>query len=145
MSHYSAVAIKGFKDKELLITALSRMDSGYGNWQTESHNTPDNLIGYKGDRREQIANIIVRRNHLSRYSNDLGFIWDNATQTYQMIISEYDEKILGENFKRNLSTEYVVALAERQGLKVVSRHIVDGKVRLTTEGQVKSATATIRR
>ena len=85
MSEFHTVKIQ-FKDKEALIQTLK--DMGF---EPEVHDEAQNLYGYHGDRRSQKANIIVRRNQISKASNDWGF--EKIGNDYQMHISEYDQGI----------------------------------------------------
>lgn len=48
------------------------------------------LYGYRGDRREETAQIVVRRQQIGASSNDLGFAWAGAS--FVPIISEFDAK-----------------------------------------------------
>ena len=52
------------------------------------------LTGYQGDKREEIAEIIVPREQLNKSftgaSNDLGFKLNEETHIYDMICSDYD-------------------------------------------------------
>jgi hypothetical protein len=96
-------------DEECLISALCRCLNAYGqqiqrDW-IECHKNPVNLYGYKGDKREQKANIIIRRNHVGNASNDIGFI-KNADGTYSAIISEYDTGRFNARWRGDLQTHY---------------------------------------
>ena len=88
MSAYKKIKCE-IVDKELLLNALK----GLGFTPTVSE-TPMALRGYGGDAREQMANIIIPKEQLNKtftgISNDLGFRWDNETQRYDMIVSDYD-------------------------------------------------------
>jgi len=62
----------------------------------EIHETPVNLYGYKNDKRQEKANIVLRRNSVNRYlsksdSNDIGFQCDEKTGEYIAHISDYDK------------------------------------------------------
>lgn len=67
MSHFSNIAVK-FKDKPCLVEALQRFG-----FYPSIHDKPVHLYGYRGDKREQTAHIVVPRNQISSLSNDLGF------------------------------------------------------------------------
>lgn len=47
------------------------------------------LYGYHGDRRPETATYVVRRNHISGASNDLGFA-RKEDGTFEAIVSEFD-------------------------------------------------------
>jgi hypothetical protein len=42
------------------------------------------------DKRTELANIIVPKSQISKASNDLGFLYDEENQQYNMICSDYD-------------------------------------------------------
>jgi hypothetical protein len=74
--------------------------------QIEIHENPTNLYGFKGDKREQVANIIIRKQNVGNASNDLGFL-RKPDGTFEAIISEYDKgKNCGEQFIANLKQNY---------------------------------------
>lgn len=113
MSHFSKIAIK-FKNRDCLIEALQIMG-----FSPEIYEVPIHLYGYRGDRREQTAHIVVPRQQISPYSNDLGFYW-NGTE-YECIISEYDQTYgnsqagqgLGSHFLPQLRSHYVNNYTQR--------------------------------
>lgn len=79
------------------------------------------LYGYGGDARQQTADIVVRRYHLTSASNDLGFRWDPTAETYHVVISEYDQRAIPRKMKALKSEygrQYVYAVAQRRGLDV---------------------------
>ncbi len=90
MSAYKLIKCS-IKDKELLIKALRELG-----FEPEIFEIPQFLRGYLGDTREQSAEIIVSKEQINKIytkaSNDLGFKWNDTTQQYDMICSEYDEK-----------------------------------------------------
>ena len=61
------------------------------------HTEPHALYGFDALRNEK-AHIIVPKSQLNALytgaSNDLGFLWDDNTQQYLMICSDYDELYL---------------------------------------------------
>jgi Protein of unknown function (DUF1257) len=78
-----------FKSRELLLKALAEL--GYAGAQIEEGEALP-LYGYRGDRRRETAEIVIRREHLTRASNDLGF--RRADAGYVVVISEYDTRAL---------------------------------------------------
>ena len=76
-----------FKDKKALVEALIAM--GWTANQIEVNEVAQNLYGYQGDKRNQKANIIIRRKNVGGASNDIGFV-KKPDGTYEAIISEYD-------------------------------------------------------
>ncbi|WP_414530272.1 DUF1257 domain-containing protein [Nodularia chucula] len=145
MSHFSKIAVK-FKDKSCLVEALQRFG-----FFPMLHHKPVNLYGWHGDKREQVAHVVVPRNQISSLSNDLGFYW-NGTE-YECLISEYDQGAgiaqagqgLGANFLPKLQQEYInlylPKLATQLGGEVVATAT---KVSVTTV-RVSLPTETVRR
>ena len=102
MSHFTRVKTK-IKNKSALLAALA--DMGYTANKVELHDTPQNLYGYRGDQREQTAEIILRRRYVGGSSNDIGFKLQEDG-TYEAIISEYDSGRHNENWRDKLSQRY---------------------------------------
>lgn len=89
-------------DQECLLAAL--VDLGFDKTKVEVHATPVELVGYAGDRRAQVANIVIRRRHIGAASNDVGFL---ATSTgYQALVSDYDHPRFGASWITQLSQRY---------------------------------------
>jgi len=74
-------------DERYLVEALQ--DLGY---QPEVCREGRSLVGYRGDKRDEQAQIIIPRRQLDSASNDIGFARD-GTGVYQAIVSEYDRGI----------------------------------------------------
>lgn len=77
-------------DKDSLLEALELLDL-----TVEDHETPVNLKGYRGDQRNEKANIIIDRTQVNKFtgaSNDIGFLWNEAENKYEFIVSEYDQR-----------------------------------------------------
>jgi len=89
-------------DRECLLKALS--DLGFGPQKVEVHEIPTQLMGYQGDSRSEVANIIIRKKHIGLSSNDIGFL---ATPTgYKSIISDFDRNNYGNSWMQNLGERY---------------------------------------
>lgn len=77
------------------------------------HDEPKKLRGYLNDEREQIAEIIIPKEQLNKLftkaSNDLGFRFNEETNEYDMICSEYDEKL---NISGRIKQAYAKAVIE---------------------------------
>lgn len=100
MSKYLTFTEIVFKDEALLLAALA--DVGYAEVE-RGESLP--LYGYRGDEREERAQLVVRRKHIGCASNDLGFA--RTEQGYTPIISEYDQRtMLGGQFLPRLRTAY---------------------------------------
>ena len=111
-----------FTNRRLLLAALR--DLGYGEIEEGEQLS---LYGYRGDRRAETAEIVVRRRQLGSASNDLGFTRTPAG--YVPILSEYDARTLrAGRFLPELRVAYgerVVAEVQRR-LHGVARREVDG-------------------
>src|SRR4051794_28029745 len=90
VSKYLVFEELAFADEACLLAALA--DLGYGEDRVE-RGAALPLYGYQGDRRQETAEIVVRRLNLTSASNDLGFA-RRADGAYVPIVSEYDESTL---------------------------------------------------
>jgi len=96
-----------FKDRDCLVQALA--ECGY---REVEEGESLSLYGYQGDRREETAQIIVRRKFIGSASNDLGFQKTDAG--YVPVISEFDQRhIMQGKFLTNLRTNYNLKSAEK--------------------------------
>lgn len=124
MSKYLLFPDLVFKDRLLLLAALA--DLGYVEVE-EGARLP--LFGYQGDRRQETAEIVVRRRHLGSASNDLGFT--RTAQGYTPVISEYDRQVLhGGQLLPKLRTAYGERVVEevRRRLRGSARRTVEGSI-----------------
>jgi hypothetical protein len=111
MSRYCTVKTE-FKDEKALVAALMET----GNWTQEQiavHEKPQHLFGYSGDRRAEKAHIIIRRQHVGRSSNDIGFV-SNADGSYEAIISEFDSGRYGPKWIGKLKGSYAYHKLRRE-------------------------------
>lgn len=111
MSRYCTIRTI-FKDKVALVDALIEI----GEWtseQIEVYNDPKNLFGFKGDVRSQVAHIIIRRKHVGRSSNDIGFLKDDDGN-YKAIISEFDRNRYNQSWLGKLKGSYAFHRVKRQ-------------------------------
>ena len=151
MSHFRTVKVV-YKNREALVEALESMG-----FSCEAHDTPQNLYGYQGDKRPEVANIIVHRTSISNASNDLGFLWDEESGCYKMIRSEYDAETGRcsdvKDFPRKLTQAYnnavVSSFAVKHGKDVVKSVLPDGSHRFVLRdkqlmGQVKRSFAKVK-
>lgn len=96
-----------FKDRDCLIQALA--ECGYSE---VNEGEALSLYGYRGDKRPETAQIVVRRKFIGSVSNDLGFRKTDAG--YVPIISEYDQRYMMQGkFLTNLRTNYNLKSAEK--------------------------------
>ena len=106
MSKYMAFTDAAFKDRNCLLKALA--ECGY---ETVEEGESLSLYGYRGDRRPETAQIVVRRKHIGAASNDLGFQKTDAG--YVPVISEYDQGyMMRGKFLSSLRTNYNLKSAE---------------------------------
>ena len=107
---------------DALLAALK--DMGYDKVETER----GHLYGYKGDVREQQADVIVRKKYVGRASNDIGFA-RNPDGTYTALVSEYDTGYLQNKhkcpdflaeLKARAGAHAAVTTAQRMGRKVTT-------------------------
>jgi hypothetical protein len=131
MSHYSEVQIE-FRDGAALVAALNRL--GFQD-KVEVHQDPKSLYGYQGDRREQQAHIIIRRQHVGSAANDIGF-QRFSDGLYRAYISDFDRDHNGYNdawlgrLKQAYGVERAKAEARKKGYRVTEQKQDDGRIRL---------------
>lgn len=135
MSRYCVVETQ-FLDGNVLVAALIET----GNWtiqQIEIHTDPQNLFGYRGDRREQKAHIIIRRKNVGTSSNDIGFLM-NSEGNYEAIISEYDSNRYGQKWVGKLTGNYAYHKVRREqesrGRTVSRERLPSGRQKVTVTG-----------
>lgn len=96
-----------FKDRECLLKALA--ECGY---ETVEEGESLSLYGYRGDRRPETAQLVVRRKFVGAASNDLGF--QKTEKGYVPVISEYDQTyVMQGKFLTALRTNYNLKSAEK--------------------------------
>jgi len=133
MSHYSEVRIE-FRDGAALVAALERL--GFKG-KLEVHQEAKSLYGYQGDRREQQAHIIIRRQHVGQAANDIGF-QRYSDGMYRAHISDFDQSPTGNNYgeawqgrlKQAYGVEKAKAEAKKKGYRVSEQKQDDGRIRL---------------
>lgn len=129
MSHISKFNTQ-ITDVTALLQALA--DLGYGNVETCA--IPQPLYGYQGDKRQQTADIIIRRKQIGKLSNDIGFK-RNATGSYDALISDWDRKKHTNAWLQQLTQRYAyhatVNSLQSQGFDVITDEIdTTGKIHL---------------
>lgn len=99
MSAYMQFDTIHFLNAALLIATLTEM--GYKVEMGESLA----LYGYRGDIRQERAQIVVRRDQIGASSNDLGFTWNG--KAFVPIISKFDARhTLTKEWRDNLQATY---------------------------------------
>ena len=128
MSHFVKV-VTAIKDQKALVLALGRL--GFEG-KVEIYSEAQSLIGYKGDKREQKAHVILRRKHVGSASNDIGF--ERINGVYIAHISEYDHGSYGEAWQKKLFTYYGVEKAKltfkSQGYAYEEDQDSEGRIRV---------------
>jgi len=119
-------------DQECLLDALA--DVGFGRKKVEVHEAPTSLVGYEGRARASAAEIVIRRQHLSPASNDVGFV--RTSTGFSLIVSNYDRSRFGQPWLREVNARYEhharrkeerLAEAERRRLEEERRKLVEAQ------------------
>jgi len=135
MSMYCSVKTQ-FKDQDALVNALMET-GGWQGYQIEVHSEPQNLYGYHGDVREQVANIIIRRQHVQASANDIGFE-KTEDGTYRSHISQFDSRKYDSRWIGRLKQAYAFHVLKRQqearGRVVTRERLADGRQRVMIRG-----------
>lgn len=106
-----------YKDRDELVGALN--DMGYS--VVEVHDKPVLLEDFHGhttryfDSTGDKANVIVRRKYIGGLPNDLGFLWNAETKSFDSVISEYDSNKHNAKWLGHLTAAY----SQRKALKTV--------------------------
>ena len=128
MSAYHEVKTQ-YKDPECLVAALG--EQGYVT--VEQHDIAQHLYGYRGDKREQTANIIVRRCYVGGSANDIGYK-KLADGTYEQVISDFDKGKHNATWLNGLKQHYTervcLKTAKKNGLTYLGKKVVNGRVQL---------------
>jgi len=124
MSKYLTFPDMVFKDRRLLLAALAEL--GYTEIE-EGEAIP--LYGYRGERRPETAEIVIRRQHVGSLSNDIGFT--RTPQGYVPVVSEYDQRaVRGGQFLVKLRTAHSERVIEevRRRLHGTAQRQVEGSL-----------------
>ena len=104
-------------NKEILLSALALL-----NFFPNVHEEPQNLYGFKGDKREEKAEIIIPKEQINFFtgaSNDIGFAWNPVTEKYEMIVSEYDKaRKMHDRIIQAYVKEAIEKALEKNGYKI---------------------------
>ena len=130
MSHYTTLDTT-IVSTEFLIQALA--DMGFAD--VEVHEAAQPLVGWRGDLRETQAEVIVRRRHLGRSSNDIGFA-RNAEGRFEALISEFDRGRYDQGWLGKLTQRYAYRVARdnlaKQDFTLVEESMDDDRtIRMT--------------
>ena len=108
MSAYTVIQTR-IVSREHLVQALKEM----GFEQVEVHARPVPLQGFEGTARQNKAEVVIRRQHISSLSNDIGFARD-AQGFYRAIISDFDRNRFGTPWLMKLNQRYACQVAKQQ-------------------------------
>lgn len=87
MSAYKKIECE-IVDKDCLLEALALLG-----FQPDVFLEPQKLKGYRGDQRNEVANIVISKDQVNKFtgaSNDIGFLWNETENKYDFIVSDYD-------------------------------------------------------
>ena len=87
MSAYKKIECE-IVDKDCLLEALKLLG-----FSPDVFVEPEKLKGYRGDQRNEVANIVISRDQVNKFtgaSNDIGFLWNESENKYDFIVSDYD-------------------------------------------------------
>lgn len=135
MSHFVECKTE-FRDPQALVAAL--IECGFAADQIEVHAEAVPLYGYQGDKRAQHAHIVIRRQHVGRAANDVG--WERLPDgTYRAWISEYDRRHrFNTEMQGRVRQEYAFAVIQRQqrdrGRCVSRERLPSGEIEVTIGG-----------
>ena len=116
---------------EHIVSALA--DLGFT--EVEVHDSPQALVGWRGDARRNTAEIIIRRTHIGDASNDIGFA-RNAHGAFTALISQFDRNRFGPRWLGKLTQRYAYHVArerlEAQGFARVEEQAAENdSIRIT--------------
>jgi len=134
MSRYCSVETQ-FQNLDALLAALAEL--GFATDQIEVHEAAEHLVGYQGDKRKEMAHVIIRRRHIGRASNDVGF-FRKDDGTYSAIISDYDKSRFNNQWMGQLKGEYAYHSVRQQmsarGRSVTRTRLPNGRQQVRIEG-----------
>jgi hypothetical protein len=135
MSHFTRLRTR-LRDADLLAGALRQV--GYAH--VEVHDTPRTLYGYLGDARPELAEVVVRREHIGPGSNDIGFA-RRPDGSFEAIISGYDRFRHDERWLAQVTQAYghaaALQYADTHGFDVLTDEIEHNGTRRLTLRRVR--------
>lgn len=131
MSHYTNGEIT-VKNPACLISALEEYNPSWKGL-IQYHKVAENLYGYHGDKRAQVANVIIRRAQIGGSSNDIGFLF-HADGRCEAIVSDYDRHHYGQAWLTRVTAlagvHAVIHRAQSRGERVTRTTDKQGRVQL---------------
>lgn len=103
MSAYITLATP-MVDQECLLAALTEL--GFAAEHIEVHDQAVPLVGFEGDRRTVQGHVVIRKQHVGRASNDLGF--ERTATGYRAHVSDHDRSRYGPGWMAKLHERYQV-------------------------------------
>ncbi len=130
MSAYTLIDTQLVSAEHLL---LALRDVGFET--IEVHETAQPLVGFEGLKREQSAQIIIRKKHLGTVSNDLGF-WRRPDGKFTAIVSDIDRTTYGGTWLQKVTQRYAYHVTRdklgAQGFDLVEERVDEKQtIRLT--------------
>ncbi len=105
---------------------LKRALESLGFPEVELHETPQPLIGFEGQDRNQTAEVIIRRHHLGAASNDIGFRRDGNGR-FIAVIGDFDRQRFDTAWLMRLTQVYAYQVAreqlQQQGFELVEEEM----------------------
>lgn len=97
------------------------------------------LFGYHGDVRPEAATFVVRRKHIGRLSNDIGWTWNG--HEFEEIVSEYDQDVtrtteIRKAVKREYAVAATISQARAKGYRIERQDQPTGEVQLVVTGRI---------
>lgn len=132
MSAYVELA-SPMTDPDCLLGALA--DLGFPSKKVEVHADPVPLVGYKGDARATVANIVIRRKYVGRLSNDIGFL--RTPSGFRVLISEYDQHRYGPVWQTQLQVRYIARSLAREK-ELAQQAAAGGRAAGKADGEVNA-------
>ncbi len=145
MSHFVECETT-FRDAQALVAAL--LDCGFDKLQIELHEQAVPLYGYQGDKRPQMAHIVIRRQHVGVGANDVG--WERQSDgSYTAWISEFDSGVgqyasrkesarFNQVMQNKIKQEYAFQVIARQqrglGRDVSRQRLPSGEMEVVVHG-----------
>jgi len=125
MSAYKTINCS-FKNQETLIECLKELG-----FTPVVYKEKTKLVGYMGDERNEIAEIIIPRLLISNLSNDVGFAYDEDKKEYVMICSEYDQNIgVADKIKQSYAVTAIKTALSKNKFSVKSE-MKDKTIKIT--------------
>ena len=107
MSAYKKIECE-IVDKDCLLEALKLLG-----FSPDVFVEPEKLKGYRGDQRNEVANIVISRDQVNKFtgaSNDIGFLWNGSENKYDFIVSDYD---IAKKMDQRIIQAYVKVALEK--------------------------------